>query len=175
VVERCLALLRGRERPYVLDVGTGSGAIALAIADEHTGAAVTGIDVSEDALAVARANAVRTRLDVAFEHRDLFHGLPRGPWDLVVSNPPYVTSDEVGSLAPEVREWEPRVALVGDGATESVAREARGALRDGGALVLETAETKAGTVAARLSDLGYTDVAVTKDLTGRDRVVEGRA
>ena len=175
VVERCLALLRGSERPRVLDVGTGSGAIALAIADEHPGADVTGIDASENALAVARENAARLGAEVAFERADLLEGLPSGPWDLVVSNPPYVSPAEIDSLAPEVREWEPRSALVGEGATEAVAEAARSVLRPGGALVLEVAETKADAVAALLRDLGYGAVAVTKDLTGRDRVVEGRA
>jgi release factor glutamine methyltransferase len=175
VVERCLALLRGSERPRVLDVGTGSGAIALAIADEHQGADVTGIDVSEDALAVARENAARLRVEVAFERSDLFEGLPSGPWDLVVSNPPYVSPAEIDSLAPEVRVWEPRSALVGEGATEGVAEAARSMLRPGGALVLEAAETKADAVAALLRDLGYGEITVTKDLTCRDRVVEGRA
>jgi release factor glutamine methyltransferase len=174
VVERCLELLRGSKRARVLDVGTGSGAIALAIADEHPGAEVTGIDASEDALAVARENAGRLGIEVAFERVDLFDGLPSGPWDLVVSNPPYVSPGEIGSLAPEVRDWEPRIALVGEGAPEAVARGARAVLRNG-ALVLETAETEAHSVAALLRDLGYRDVAVTKDLTGRDRVVEGRA
>lgn len=175
VVERCLELLRGRERPRVLDVGSGSGAIALAIADEHPGADVTGIDASEDALAVARENAARLGAEVAFERADLLEGLPSGPWDLVVSNPPYVSPAEIDSLAPEVREWEPRSALVGEGATEAVAEAARSVLRPGGALVLEAAETKADAVAALLRDLGYGAVVVTKDLTGRDRVVEGRA
>ena len=173
VVERCLDLLRDTERPRVLDVGTGSGVIALALADEHRGAEVTGVDVSEDALAVARENAARLGADVVFEHGDLFGGLPVGPWDLVVSNPPYVSPGEIDSLAPEVREWEPRMALVGDGATEAVARGARTVLRRGGALVLETAEATAHEAAGLLRDLGYERVVVTKDLAGRDRVVEG--
>ena len=175
VVERCLALVRAIDRPRVLDVGTGSGAIALAIADEHPGALVTGVDFSEDALAVARENARRTGLAVASERADLFEGLPAGPWDLVVSNPPYVAPGEIESLSPEVREWEPRIALVGDGATQAVARGARAVLREGGGLVLETAEGTATAVAAYLRDLGYAEVAVTEDLTGRDRVVEGWA
>ena len=94
VVERCLALLEGFEAPRVLDVGTGTGAIALAIADEHPGARVTGTDVSNDALALARENAARTSLTLELEPHDLFDGLPDGPWDLVVSNPPYVDPDD---------------------------------------------------------------------------------
>jgi release factor glutamine methyltransferase len=173
VVERCLALLCGVEAARALDVGTGSGAIALAIADEHPGADVTGIDVSEDALAVARSNAERAGLGVSFARHDLFDGLPAGPWELVVSNPPYVRPGEIETLQHEVREWEPRVALLAEGATEAIAEGAREVLRPGGALVLEVADGDAPRVAALLRELGYTDVTTTTDLTGTDRVVEG--
>ena len=173
VVERCLALLSGRDEPRVLDVGTGSGAIALAIADEHRGARVTGLDSSPDALAVASENVARTRLHVALVRGDLFAGLPGSDWDLVVSNPPYVLPDELASLEPEVREWEPRAALVGVGATEAVAEHAAGVLRKGGALVLEVAAGDAGRVADLLRAIGYGAVLMTHDLAGRERVVEG--
>ena len=173
VVERCLARIEGIAEPRVLDVGAGSGAIALAIADEAPGARVTAIDASADALEVARANASRTGLSVELVRHDLFHGLPEGPWDLVVSNPPYVRADELGTLEPEVRDWEPRAALVGEGATEAVARGALTVLQPGGALVLETAEGYSARVHGLLAALGYTGVRTTKDLAGRDRVVEG--
>ena len=172
-VERCLALLQGAEAPRVLDVGTGSGAVALAIADEYRAARVTGLDASPEALAVARENARRTDLAVDLLEWDLFSGLPVGPWDLVVSNPPYVRPDEIARLEPEVRGWEPREALVGVGATDAVAGAACDVLRPGGALVLEVADGDAGRVGALLRVLGYDPVMVTKDLAGRDRVVEG--
>lgn len=174
LVERCLALLDGDAAPRVLDVGTGSGAVALAIADEHPGARVTAIDVSEEALSLARENAERTGLAVELLCHDLFAGLPGDGWDLVVSNPPYVRDDELASLAPEVVDWEPRVALVDRGHTATLARDATHALRPGGALVLETHEDDASTVAAQLDRDGYVAVRTTKDLAGRDRVVEGR-
>jgi len=173
VVERCLALVAGLDEPRILDVGTGTGAIALALADEHPGARVTAIDASEDALAVARENVERTGLPVELVHRDLFDRLPEGPWDLVVSNPPYVRPGEIESLEPEVRDWEPRTALVGEGATAAVARSAQAVLRAGGALVLEVADGAANETAALLRELGYRDISVTPDLAGRDRVVEG--
>ncbi len=159
--------------PRVLDVGTGSGAIALAIVDEHPGAQVTAIDASAGALEVAGANAARTGLAIALREWDLYRGLPDGPWDLVVSNPPYVLPDEIDALEPEVRDWEPREALVGVGATEAVARGARDVLREGGALVLEVAAGNAGRVTRMLDDLGYEELVTTRDLAGRDRVVEG--
>ena len=174
VVERALARLAGIERPRVLDVGTGTGAIALAIADELPGAEVTAIDVSADALALAAENAARTGLEVALEHHDVREGLSGGPSDLVVSNPPYVEPGELPGLMADVRDFEPHVALVGDRMPEHVARAARGVLRPGGWLVLEVGDGQAPATAELLGSLGYAEVAVTPDLTERDRVVEGR-
>jgi release factor glutamine methyltransferase len=167
VVERCLALLRREREPRVLDLGTGTGAIALAIADEHRGARVTAVDSSPDAVALARENAERLRLDVDVRTGDL--DTAAEGWDLVVSNPPYVTPAEWETLQPEIREWEPRGALVGVGLHEELARIAETRL-----LVLETHECQAQDVAATLESLGYTDVRVTPDLAGKPRVVEGR-
>jgi len=174
VVERALARLVGLDAPTVLDVGTGTGAIALAIADEHPGARVTAVDVSADALALARENAARTGLAVELLEHDAREGLPGGPYDLVVSNPPYVEPEDLPALMPDVREYEPHVALVGRGATEAVVRAAQDALRPGGWLVVEVGDGQAGAAAALLGGLGYADVTSTEDLTGRDRVVEGR-
>ena len=174
VVERCLALLAGVDAPRVLDVGTGSGAIALAIADEHPGARVTAIDVSPDALALARENVERTGLAVELLEHDLRGGLPGGPYELVVSNPPYVEPTDLEILMPDVRDYEPHVALVGSGATEAIARAAADVLVPGGWLVLEVGDGQALATAAFLDGEGYLDVVATADLTGRDRVVEGR-
>ena len=174
VVERVLALIERATDPRVLDVGTGSGAIALAVADEHRGSRVTGIDSSAEALALARENAARCGLRVELERRDLFDGLPPGPWDAVVCNPPYVRPGDLDALAPEVRDWEPAGALFSDGATDAVARLARDVLAEAGALVLEVGDGEAAGVAARLESLGYRQIRVTRDLSGRERVVEAR-
>jgi release factor glutamine methyltransferase len=174
VVERCLARLRDVEAPRVLDVGTGTGAIALALADELPGARVTAIDVSADALCLARENVTRTGLEVKLLEHDLRAGLPAGPWDLVVSNPPYVEPAEIDTLMADVRDFEPHLALVGRGTTEAVARAAPSELAPGGWLVLEVGDGQAPATAALLDDLGYIEVVTTPDLTGRDRVVEGR-
>jgi release factor glutamine methyltransferase len=175
VVERCLELLRGRAEPDVLDVGVGSGAIALALADEHPGARVTGVDASPGALALARENAEATGLAdrVRLAEHDLRSGFGDRRFDLVVSNPPYIQERELSALQPELR-WEPREALVGNGHTDAVAAAAVRALRPGGQLVLEVADGAAGTVAARLGNLGFTAIRITRDLTGTERVVEGR-
>jgi release factor glutamine methyltransferase len=167
VVERCLALLAGLERPRVLDVGVGAGAIALAIADEHQGARVTGIDVSEESLALARENAERTGLPLELRQGGI--EVAAEGWDLIVSNPPYVAPEELEALEPEIREWEPRLALVGEGFQEELARVATT-----DRLVLEVAPRQAAGVARALEELGYDAVTIARDLAGRERVVEGR-
>lgn len=174
VVERCLDLIAEIPAPHVLDVGTGSGAIALALADEHPGARVLGIDSSARALGVAERNGQRLGLDVRFARRDLRQGLPSGPFDLVVCNPPYVSVAELAGLDPEVRVWEPPEALVDEGQWLAVIAGARGVLRPGGWLVLESHEQKAGELASALAEHGYTEPAVTDDLAARPRVVEAQ-
>jgi release factor glutamine methyltransferase len=176
VVERALEHIRGRPDPEVLDVGTGTGAIALAIADEHGGARVKAIDVSQDALALAAENRELTGVNgrVQLVQHDLTSGLGEEQFDLVVSNPPYVEPDELEGLQPEVRDWEPHIALVARGATEAVGRAATEALRPGGWLVLESAAGAAERIHGLLDELGYERVTITPDLAGRDRVVEGK-
>ena len=173
LVERALALLRGIDRPRVLDVGTGSGAIALAIADEHPGAILTGLDSSADALALAAENAARTGFAVELARHDLFEGLPAGPWDLIVSNPPYVDAADLPTLQPEVRDWEPHGALSAEGAVEAVARGAVDVLAPAGHLALEVGAGQAAATAELLRQIGLVGVRVTPDLRGIDRVVVG--
>jgi release factor glutamine methyltransferase len=173
VVERCLVHLRGVEVPRVLDVGTGSGAIALAIADELPTARVVAVDRSSAALALARENLARSTFPNRVELRlgDLLDGIA-GPFDLVVSNPPYVSASEFDSLQPEIRLYEPYQAVVGDRVWEHVAAAAYGVLGPGGHLVLECGDGQAAEVGEGLAALGYEGVLSTPDLAGRDRVVE---
>jgi len=163
VVERALALLNGAAAPRVLDVGVGSGAIALALKDERPDAQVTGVDESESALTLARENAVRLGLDVDLRAGGL--EAAQAGWDLVVSNPPYV--ETLDGLQPELR-YEPEVALVGAGLHERLAEGARTR-----ALVLEVGDGQAERVADALEALGYRNVTITPDLSGIARVVEG--
>ncbi len=164
LVERALALASGIERPRILDVGVGSGAIALALKDERPDAQVTGVDVSPDALALARENAERLGLEVELRQADGAVVAGEG-WDVVVANPPYIESLE--EVQKELR-WEPDVALLGSGEHERLARAAKA-----GFVVFEVGDGQADEVAAMLERLGCTELAITADLTGRDRVVEG--
>jgi release factor glutamine methyltransferase len=170
VVQRCLELLERLEAPRVVDVGTGSGAIALAVAQERPDARVWATDSSADALSLARANAARLGLAVELRNGDLLAGL-EGPFDLVVSNPPYVLAAELEELQPELLA-EPRAALVDQGQTESLTRAARNVLD--GWFVVEVHERRARDVAALAEALGYADVRITADLAGSERVVEAR-
>jgi release factor glutamine methyltransferase len=174
VVERCLDFLRAVPEPRVLDVGVGSGAIALAIADEHRGAEVLAVDSSPDALALARENLSRASVNgrVRLVEGNLLSDV-RGRFDLVVSNPPYVSPEEYETLQPEIRLYEPHRALVGVGVGREVAAQARRLLRPGGRLVLECGDGQAAELAAALEFLGYAEIRETPDLAGRDRVVEG--
>jgi release factor glutamine methyltransferase len=163
VVERALALIAEVESPSVLDIGVGSGAIALSLKDERPDARVVGVDVSFEALSLARENAARLQFDVELREGD--ESSAAEGWDLVVSNPPYV--DSLIGLQPEL-EHEPRIALLGDGFHERIAETARAQ-----AIVLEVGDGQAGAVSAALIDRGWRDVAVTLDLAGAERVVEG--
>ena len=173
LVERCLELLQGVERPRVLDIGVGSGAIALSIAAEREDARVVATETSPGALEVAEANKLRLGLDGRVELRrgDLVAGAA-APFDLVVSNPPYVAPGELSGLEPEVRR-EPVEALVAVGRHAEIAEVAGSVLRPGGAVVLEVGDGQAAAVADSLRMLGYQQVGTTRDLAGRERVVEG--
>jgi release factor glutamine methyltransferase len=177
VVDHALAAVADVEAPVVLDIGTGTGAIALALADERPDARVLATDRSSEAVALARANAERLGLDIRVEEGDGFEPLAsdlRGRVDLVVSNPPYLEAAEWASLPADVRA-DPRDALIGGIVVlERLAVDALGWLRPGGSLVLEIGQTQGGVMRSSLAER-YDDVRVERDLTGRDRVAIGRA
>ncbi len=174
LVGRALELLRDVAEPRVLDVGTGAGPIALAIADEHPGAVVTGIDISRDALELAQENADRIGVSVDLREHDFRTGLPDGPWDAVIANPPYIDPRDGASLQPEVRDFEPSLALFGTSAYAAIVPAALAVLSPGGVIVLEVGDDQAGAIAILVETSGFVDVIVTRDLGGRERVVEGR-
>lgn len=181
LVVEALACLKGQEQPRVLDLGTGSGCIAVAIAVNHRGAQVTAVDVRDASLAVAARNAERHSVAdrIAFRHGDLFAPLaPDRPFDLIVSNPPYVPTDEIDRLAPDVRDHEPRAALDGGADGLDVIRrivgEAAAHLVPGGWLLLECSPDQTTRVTNLLSDAGCGKVVVRQDLGGRGRAVCGQ-
>ena len=165
VVERALELLQEFDAPRVLDVGVGSGAIALAIKDEHPAAQVSGVDTSRDALELARENAERLGLEVELRYGGA--AVSSEGWDLVISNPPYVRDDDLANAQAELA-WEPREALLESDLYEEVARAA--VTRS---LVFEVGDGQARTVRDLLSACGYRSVTITPDLSGTDRVVDG--
>lgn len=176
VVERAMALLG--YGGTVVDVGTGSGAIAFAIADERPDARVMATEASAEAMSWAVKNQASLDLDVELILCDLMSGLPaelRGEIDVVVANPPYVASSEEGSLPPEVVDHEPHDALFGgeDGLAvlRPLSRQARSWLRSEGCLVLEIGLGQDPNVTSLLRELGYVDVIVSEDLAGKARVV----
>lgn len=181
LVEAVLARVRewGREGLAALDVGTGSGAIALSLAGEGPFGRVVATDTSSEALELARTNAVDAGLEARVEFREgsLFQPVRAGErFEVVVSNPPYVTEEEFGELAPEVREWEPRQALVApEGGRAILAALVEGALEvlePGGLLALEVGLGQAGAVAGWIRTTpGYGAPVVLGDLSGRDRMV----
>jgi release factor glutamine methyltransferase len=164
------------EPSTALDVGTGSGAVALAVADELPGCEVTGTDTSTAALDLARENAERLEMDgrVRFERGTVPEGRR---FELVLANLPYVREDEWESLAPEITGYEPREALVGgaDGveAIVSTVPATVAALEPGASLALEVGAGQAGPVAELLLDLGFGQVEGRQDLAGIPRVVLG--
>lgn len=175
VVERALEHL-GHEPSLALDIGTGTGAIALSLKSARPAAQVHAVDISEAALDLAADNARRLGLDVSFHLGDTYDALPeglRGRIDLVVSNPPYVTTEEYLDLPPEVLA-DPVAALVGE--PDVYRRLVAGAgswLKPSGWLVVEIGASQGSEVAEVFAE-SLSDVAVLKDLAGRDRIVEGR-
>jgi release factor glutamine methyltransferase len=162
------------EYPRIVDVGTGSGCVALALASELPHAEIHATEISADALEIARANAARLGLDrrVAFHHTDLLHGIS-GPFDIVASNPPYVGESEYDKVQLEVRKFEPRSAVFagpdGMDVIRRLAPQAREVLKPGGTLALEIGYSQE--VAAREVLRDWRDVRAVPDLQGIPRVV----
>jgi release factor glutamine methyltransferase len=185
LVEHALASIEGVSTPVVVDVGTGTGAIGLAIKAERSDARVVAIDVSGVAVALARTNARHLALDVEVVEGDLLEPLMPskmpsmmpslyGAVDLIVSNPPYVPVDELETLPPDVRA-DPATALVGGiDVYERLFAQAALVLRAGGAVAVEIGEAQGEVVRAAASAAGLVDVRLEQDLAGRDRVVRAR-
>lgn len=180
LVEKVITLCRGMERPRIVDVGAGSGAIAVALAHKLPQAQVTAVDISPDALEIARENARQNNLGerIRFVHSDLLTTLAGDRFDVVASNPPYIASDARESLDIEVREYEPEAALFAGPDGLDVYRrlipQAAEALVPGGYIVLEIGYDQREAIGKLLQLTGYRDVEFVPDLQGIPRVAVGR-
>jgi release factor glutamine methyltransferase len=188
IIEILLPLARAIPHPKIADVGTGSGAIALALAKELPDSEIHATDISPAALKMAEANAARLQLEFRASHQhpperrlffhntDLLNGLEIGAYDFVVSNPPYVGQSEEDQVQLEVRKFEPRNAVfagpTGLEVIEKLVPAARNALKPGGGLIMEISGTIASGVRALLGS--WEDITITKDLQGIARVASAR-
>lgn len=178
VVEAALEVIDRRGSPCrVLDLGTGSGAIAISVAQERPFCEVHATDTSKTALEAARRNAEAAEVEVVLHRADIFEGLGalRSRVSLLVSNPPYIRSADLPGLEPEVRNWDPRLALDGgpDGLSfyRRIFEEAPILLREGADVVLEVGADQAEEVSDLGSQFGFAPVGTRRDLTGTPRTV----
>jgi release factor glutamine methyltransferase len=182
VVTACLDLARGVAEPRILDLGTGSGCLAITVAKQHPGARVTAIDIAPEALAVARRNAERhgVAARIQFLEGDLFEPVAAGAvFDFVLSNPPYIPKGDIARLATGVRDYEPHVALDGgaDGyaVVERIAACAKDFLAPGGYLIVEIGSPQGGSVRQRLgAHPEYELLDTLFDYSGHPRVLRAR-
>lgn len=186
LVERTLDLLRtssAHDPLTVLDIGTGSGNISVSIAHYVKNVHVTAIDVSDDALTVARQNASQYRVNdrIVFERADIFtdvEKLPSRGFDCIVSNPPYITQDQSNALSPEIIQYEPPVAVFGaeNGLLffQRIADAGKRLLKSRGWVVVETAYDQASDVKSIFEQEGYRAIQIFKDYDGNDRVVQSQ-
>ncbi|MGO9607425.1 MAG: peptide chain release factor N(5)-glutamine methyltransferase [Candidatus Binataceae bacterium] len=184
VVDAALAFIAKHPDAAVLEIGTGPGPIAIAIAVNAPQATVVAVDISAAALEVARCNAAMNRVSdrIKFVRADVFSPLDGsaelGRFDLIVSNPPYIVDSHISSLEPDVREFEPRIAIAGgpDGLDffRRIAAGLRSHLRVGGIVVLEVGDGQDSAVKTILADAGMSPADVINDLDGIARVVTAR-
>lgn len=177
LVEQCIQLMREVEEPNILDIGSGSGAISIAIANELKSSSVTGIDINEKALKLANKNKILNEIEnVNFIESNLFEKLDKDfKYDLIVSNPPYISKEEYETLMPEVKNYEPQNALtdLGDGLYfyREISKLAGEYLKDTGYLAYEIGYNQAKDVTKILQNNNFNILSVIKDYGGNDRVV----
>ena len=179
LVEQCIHLMKEKENPKILDIGTGSGAISIALAKEIHGSEVLGLDISDDALKVAVENRELNNVEnLKFLKSDVFQHVKEKNYDLIVSNPPYIPMEEYEELMPEVKEYEPKMALTdgGDGYYfyRKISEESIDYLKNGGYLAFEVGYNQGETVAKLMEKNGFQIVGRVADYGGIERVIIGR-
>ena len=164
----------------ILDVGTGSGAIAVSLAKSVAGADVVAVDISDVALEIAARNAANNGVDVTFVKADALADMSHlGVFDIVVSNPPYIPQSDIVEMSRNVVDFEPHTALFVDDNDalcfyRSIAQNSLTMLREGGGLYFEIYEQFGAQIAAMLEQMGYRDIVVAKDIFGKERMVWSR-
>ena len=179
LVEQCIYLMKEKENPKILDIGTGSGAISIALAKELPESEVLGLDVSDDALKMAVENRELNNVsNLKFLKSDVFQHVREKNYDLIVSNPPYIPVEEYNELMPEVKEYEPRMALTdgGDGYYfyKKISEESVNYLKNGGYLAFEVGYNQGETVSQLMEKNGFQIVGRVADYGGIERVIIGR-
>lgn len=179
LVEQCIKLMNEIENPKILDIGTGSGAISIALAKELPNSEVLALDVSEDALKMAVENReLNNALNLKFLKSDVFQHVKDRNYDLIVSNPPYIPVEEYNELMPEVKEYEPKMALTdgGDGYYfyRKISEESINYLKNGGYLAFEVGYNQGETVSELMKKSGFQIVGRVEDYGGIERVIIGR-
>lgn len=179
LVEQCIYLMKEKENPKILDIGTGSGAISIALAKELPESEVLGLDVSDDALKMAVINRELNNVsNLKFLKSDVFQHVREKNYDLIVSNPPYIPVEEYNELMPEVKEYEPRMALTdgGDGYYfyKKISEESVNYLKNGGYLAFEVGYNQGETVSQLMEKNGFQIIGRAADYGGIERVIIGR-
>ncbi len=179
LVEQCIFLMKEKENPKILDIGTGSGAISIALAKELPESEVLGLDVSDDALKMAVENRELNNVsNLKFLKSDVFQHVREKNYDLIVSNPPYIPVEEYNELMPEVKEYEPRMALTdgGDGYYfyKKISEESVNYLKNGGYLAFEVGYNQGETVSQLMEKNGFQIIGRVADYGGIERVIIGR-
>lgn len=179
LVEQCIFLMKEKENPKILDIGTGSGAISIALAKELPESEVLGLDVSDDALKMAVINRELNNVsNLKFLKSDVFQHVREKNYDLIVSNPPYIPVEEYNELMPEVKEYEPRMALTdgGDGYYfyKKISEESVNYLKNGGYLAFEVGYNQGETVSQLMEKNGFQIIGRAADYGGIERVIIGR-
>ena len=175
LVEEAINIIKKNNYKSAIDIGTGSGAIAISL-NKYTNIAMTAVDISTKALEVAKKNAVANDANVEFINSDLFHNV-NNKYDIIVSNPPYIEKNIIPTLMPQVKDFEPLLALDGgeDGLDfyKIIINDAINYINAKGCIIFEIGYNQGLAVSNILKDNGYTNISVIKDLAGLDRVVVG--